>query len=481
MTTRLKSFFYNTLLVSRDVAVLITACAAFGLTSASKAAPKEISQTQSKAIAEITPGKKPVTNSKTGSSTTSDKKKTKETESSPNTRKNRKGEHFDFPYPSNLFGWAGETGRLSIWINGDWKLKLPGGETLPIRYRFYGAQDRAPDKIMGGEWWFPLLESTIMQTSEQNKRVTTLGGRSKYLSSDPKNKNRFQTKDRQWTGLSTDGGRFVMEGPGGWRYHYVDKRLVKVITPSGNTLIWNLDKNNRVKSITTDDGDQLLSVQTNEHGLVKEIKTHDGLEFRFKYQPYPATKTASGDEAHANAQHSTNHISEILPDGESGREFIFNISADSKHKDILKMEYSRVTPNKKTVKENFSWQVDSGLIKSDSESQYSKAKESGNNPRQLTRKFSNGGQEIYRWNNKTSVQYRERRDGSSYKTFYVKKAGPSYFKVNRVIQTRANGEVEDFVSQFDKLGRRIRTEKNGVLNTRLEYSVSNGEKCRSCL
>lgn len=373
---------------------------------------------------------------------------------------------YNFPYPVNPIGWSDYNGTLSIWVNGDWKVNLGGGETLPLRFKFSSDQDRIEDGLLGEGWWIPLLESRVLLRYDGSVRITALGGESYYYYHHRDRPGTLRSRNRQWNATGKIEGLLEVTGPGGWSYRYDRGRIVRAISPGGREVRWLYDENDRVEALTDREGKSLLEVCREGSGGVRSIRLAGGVAIEVRDGFIPDFPGNGSGTSFSGLSRCARALVEIGPDGRFSRRFELQVSAVGQ--DNLRAVYLNTGSNGVRERTRLEWESVGGKrLLSDNDSTYRFDRwidGVGHRSGAILRRFGEEECEYYHYDPQNRIDIRIRRDGSVYERSYHRRSGPTYMKLSRVREGRfAGGKVSfhrERVYHYDEFGNSIEPDRN---------------------
>lgn len=366
-----------------------------------------------------------------------------------------------FPYPMNRLGWADGSGKLSVWVNGDWKVDLGDGESLPLRFHFSSMQDRISEGLLGAGWWVPLLESTIVQRSETIVRLTALGGQTVYLYAKPGEEGLFQSKDGRWSGNLETGDTFKIEGVGGWYYRYKAGRIADATSPSGKQLRWNYLKSglpseilvlNKTGSISTNPSQRnLLKVDWGDNQKVEAI-SFGSLRITFEHDRFPKLSTSSEGYAVAGFLPYVRAINvEPISSQSVQAQRVADLEIAFDPEGMFTANFI-VGPSHSVI-EKFSWTPETGILKADSASNYEMKK--AGSVTEIVRDFRDGHFDSYKFDAKSFIE--TFNEGSKkIVTQFLATPGSNFMRVSEKVITANNDDQKRYRAFFDSEGNTLR-------------------------
>ncbi len=211
-----------------------------------------------------------------------------------------------FQTHETLFPLMDAKGAFEIWcLKDDW-IELPEGR-LPLVVNYSSAQDDFSNSILGENWWFPLFESSVVRSADDVIDLRMLGGQKRvlHLHADQI----YRSNDRDWQG-QLDGDAFLVSNKTGWEFHYEGGRLKRATTPEGRRLQWQFSSG--IPSGLMLDGRPLVELDTNDNGIVSEMKIYaeSGGEklFQFTDESFPVFGVAFGQEVIVEMRRSVGEI-----------------------------------------------------------------------------------------------------------------------------------------------------------------------------
>lgn len=373
---------------------------------------------------------------------------------------------YKFPYPVNPMGWSDYNGTLSIWVNGDWKVPLGGGETLPLRFKFSSDQDRIEDGLLGEGWWIPLLESRVLLRYDGSVRITALGGESYYYYHHRDRPGTLRSRNRQWNAVGKIEGLLEVTGPGGWSYHYERGRIVRALSPGGRAVRWIYDENDRVEALVDREGKVLLEVCSDGSGGIRSFRLAGGVVIEVKGGSIPDLPGNESGTIFPGLLRCARALVEVGPDGRIARRFELMISAVGQ--DTLRAVYLSTGPNGVRERTRLEWESVGGKrLLSDNDSTYRFDRwidGIGYRSGAILRRFGEEECEYYHYDPQNRVDIRIRRDGSVYERSYHRRSGPTYMKLSRVREGKFAGGKVNFhrerLYHYDEFGNSIQPDRN---------------------
>jgi hypothetical protein len=187
-----------------------------------------------------------------------------------NAQKVKKNSYIFSPEPNGL-SFADHYGKLSAWYSvGD--LKLAEGVTLPLKFNFHSAQDKVGNSILGWNWWFPAVESSVVKKSERHVIAHMLGGSRLHLYKTAKDPNLYRSSNHAWTGYDDGKGNFrIVNTKEKWELDFRKGKLQRMKMPNEKELQWKYNIDVQPESIIDDEGGEVLRVEYDSPGKPSKI------------------------------------------------------------------------------------------------------------------------------------------------------------------------------------------------------------------
>ena len=351
------------------------------------------------------------------------------------------GEQDAFRHLNNALGFADRQGNCAVWWFFDHEIKLSEGRALPLRMQFNSNPRYSADSCLGHGWWFPILESTVVQNDEGTVVMNGPGGYPFYFLRDPGKPGAFLTQDLKYKGQQTDSG-FDVEGEDGWKFHYHLGRLRRAQTPQGDELTWRYDKNCVVGITSRADGDLLRAQYDSANGLLKSLAGKQG---------EPSLSFTYGQVPLVVASPVGNTISNVLPTlgGVKDQEGLGGSFTISPAEDLaqLKLSLDYRTKDLRRHLEQYAWSTQTKAILQDNFGTYQVAGQNQKDSHaQITRLNTDGSLEKYSFDSKTGILEAQERSGIRFRKYMTFTPGASYGRT-RKIET-APGADQPFVTSY---------------------------------
>ncbi|QIF02445.1 hypothetical protein [Roseimicrobium sp. ORNL1] len=361
-----------------------------------------------------------------------------------------------FRYLDNALGFADKQGSLCNWWNADEKIVLDGETELPVRFLFTSSQRNVADGCLGHGWWFPLFESTVVQSDEGKVLMHAPGGFVFHLLQDAKNADKYASPDGLMEGRLLSGDGFeVKDHKGGWGFRFHKGRLQEAVTPTGDELRW-IYEGTRVVKLTSKKKGDLITARYNQEGLLERFDlTQSKYWTQFGYTQYPLMAKVLEKAVPVRMVQS---VGAVKAPGFDGR---INYEPDTEAESLaMKVNYVSQATGKKLT-ENYSWDLNSGHILTDPSHTYTLTfpESVGAGPSKVVRTDAAGKSESYSYDTKTGVWEHLKKSGAVDRYHYVLTPGPNYGKVRRRDLLKAgsdSGFLKVYEASWDSAGRTLR-------------------------
>ncbi|MEM1159275.1 MAG: hypothetical protein AAGH72_13590, partial [Verrucomicrobiota bacterium] len=207
----------------------------------------------------------------------------------------------DLSAPMNSLGDSNAYGYLQIYYDVE-DINWGDGLKIPLRYKF-SSELKNPSPYLGQGFWMPMIESSCVLKRESMMRATLPCGKTMFLRRDQNQKNRFQTLDKEWTGIAQED-QFVISRADGWQLHYTDGHLTELHTDTGRILQW-VYRNNLVAEIheAGSSQDAPFQVETTSSGGIKGFIIN-GKKHQIEFDKKPRVETIQGSRLIAGLDES---------------------------------------------------------------------------------------------------------------------------------------------------------------------------------
>jgi hypothetical protein len=371
----------------------------------------------------------------------------------------------DLSAPSNQLGASDLYGNVKVWRElGD--VDFGKGVELPLRAEF-SSGDQGSSPYLGKGWTLPLLESKAFLKRESMMQVMLLCGKTLYLRRDATTPNKFQTLDKEWTGVM-DGDQITISRADGWELQYVQGKLRQLKTDKGRRLTWVY--NGGLATEIREDGNggtaSPLQVVMGDSGIPRGIIVN-GKEHRFELEKRPIVKNESGMNVVEQLQPSL--ASWTWPDGKS-ESYEFAVTPEV-------VPTLKVTDAEK-VATTYTWDPKSGHILSDGMWTYQIGEVSKpyDLPR-IERTNSKGEKEFTYTDQKAGITDRQTLEDGHRITQVFSSPGNLYGKVRKIEVVDPKGNKTPLLQlSYDEQGRLYRKIDKDGFGVVYTYGGREGER-----
>ncbi|OYW76876.1 MAG: hypothetical protein B7Z37_06685 [Verrucomicrobia bacterium 12-59-8] len=168
---------------------------------------------------------------------------------------------------SNGLAAASRDGAVALWFPIVKNLSL-GGTSIPLRIGFGSRQNNCKDSCLGLGWWFPLLESSVVELYEGCIEVMTPGGARIRVYEEKSAQKTFSSLDQKWT-AELAGDTFLVHAHDGWDLKFVKGYLVQMTDVDHGKVNFHR-KNGRVEEVTVD-GNNVLGLAYDKEGHLRTL------------------------------------------------------------------------------------------------------------------------------------------------------------------------------------------------------------------
>jgi hypothetical protein len=350
-----------------------------------------------------------------------------------------------FSSEPNGLGLADHYGKLSGWCNVG-KLELSQGVNLPLKFNFHSSQDKVGSSILGWNWWFPAVESSVVKKSEDHIVAHMIGGSRLHLYKTAADTNVFRSSNHAWIGRDDGSGGFkIVNAKEGWKLDFSKGKLQGMKLPNGEELQWKYGVSGKPEAIIGNDGREILEVQYDLEGKPSEI-IFQGVNEQKKVELHVGSPSEVGLPLPVMALKRFNSPCEKVA------EFTYQINGD---KDYL-MKAKHLSGSSSSVKNRaFKWGSEDAIIKSAMGDTYTITPK-GKRPL-LSKEGKDNKKSSYHYNTKTGVS-EFITDGRTIIRQYILSAGVNKDKFRAVILKDKLGKVIDHSKlYYNKNGNLIRT------------------------
>jgi YD repeat-containing protein len=306
-----------------------------------------------------------------------------------------------------------------------------------------------------------------------------LCGKTLYLRRDATTPNKFQTLDKEWTGVM-DGDQITISRADGWELQYVQGKLRQLKTDKGRRLTWVY--NGGLATEIREDGNggtaSPLQVVMGDSGIPRGIIVN-GKEHRFELEKRPIVKNESGMNVVEQLQPSL--ASWTWPDGK-WESYEFAVTPEV-------VPTLKVT-NAEKVATTYTWDPKNGHILSDGEWTYQIGEVSKpyDLPR-IERTNAKGEKEFTYTDQKAGITDRQTLEDGHRVTQVFSSPGNLYGKVRKIEQVDPKGNKTPVLQlSYDEQGRLYRKiddsgfatiykyKKDGRLESKVHVSSQNSKE-----
>ncbi|NRB74264.1 MAG: hypothetical protein HRU46_07895 [Verrucomicrobiales bacterium] len=379
-----------------------------------------------------------------------------------------------FGYERNVLGNANQSGEANLWWRLEEDLRVRDQEesyNIPLRVQKSGKQKLYAGSGLGEGWWIPMLESSVVQLSDDAVRMTTIAGGVVYLYKTSEFD--YASKTGSWKAqLDSRGeGRLQMiDQKYGWVFDFAGGSLSKLTTPGGKTLNWIGSPEKGFVRIAENGsrGAGLLEAKY-EQGLLRKLAYGDDYQIEFSYRKLPIM--AEGfvvDLVDVMDRYVTNfgYEAEFVP-------IEFGEATNSGRKGI---RFANYHDGERVEQGELVWLSDTGRILRRDQAIYEVVdvnSEDGKYP--LIRLTDSGGKsESYQFFPKALAVERGYKDGGVVRRQFVGIPGAGFGKVGKIMVKGDGDEFEEVYSaMYNEFGGVLREEK-GIGGVRVSVTYVDG-------
>jgi YD repeat-containing protein len=349
----------------------------------------------------------------------------------------------DLSAPTTELGAAGSKGYLEIWKEVEGVGFQLGKSYLPLRYKF--TSDPSVRGILGPGFYMPMFEARSLLIRDKVMRASLPCGKVIYFWQDPVDPNKFQSVDKEWTGVIT-GKQFTVSRDDGWTIVYDGGRLSSITTDDHHVFTWIYSGS--IPVAVNKDGSSVITVEPGVDGGIKAID-FGGKSYQANYGQRPMMQIINGVPI---IQQLASELTGFKnPDGK-GATFTFELTPQ---------RAPTLTLNDNGQETTYIWNPTSNyLVNEDGPGgkwTYSVGRvnqEFGIPP--LSRKNSDGKTEGVEVDNKAGIYTRVGTDGVKTVTQVFETPGPLYLKVRNIEQISGKVTTTIMRASYDEAGRMIR-------------------------
>lgn len=349
----------------------------------------------------------------------------------------------DLSAPTTELGAAGSKGYLEIWKEVEGVGFQLGKSYLPLRYKF--TSDPSVRGILGPGFYMPMFEARSLLIRDKVMRASLPCGKVIYFWQDPVDPNKFQSVDKEWTGVIT-GKQFTVSRDDGWTIVYDGGRLSSITTDDHHVFTWIYSGS--IPVAVNKDGSSVITVEPGVDGGIKAID-FEGKSYQANYGQRPMMQIINGVPI---IQQLASELTGFKnPDGK-GATFTFELTPQ---------RAPTLTLNDNGQETTYIWNPTSNyLVNEDGPGgkwTYSVGRvnqEFGIPP--LSRKSSDGKTEGVSVDNKAGIYTRVGTDGVKTVTQVFETPGPLYLKVRNIEQISGKVTKTIMRASYDEAGRMIR-------------------------
>ncbi len=313
---------------------------------------------------------------------------------------------------------------------------------IPIIAKFNSGHKYVEKPMLGSGWWFPLIESSVIQIRESAIMVNMPDGSHRYLYLSPNESDLFESRNFDLSAKIV-GDKFLLKKRDGTQYKYVKGRLDEIILPNGHSISWQYNKDAIL--VVGIEGRTFRATKTAD-GLLKSLSLNDEKPLAFDYQIAPDIVSTPLGNKIVSASKS---LCSVVDNGLSGNKI--EITTDEAFETAFLREYRAGL-----MVESLSWALPSGKILSDAISSYEIKGESVGS-RSILRRFKDGTSESIMFNGHTGVVEFCNRSGNRDRVYSITTPGPSYGLTRKLVRLEGSGNERIQVnSYFDINGAYLR-------------------------
>lgn len=169
----------------------------------------------------------------------------------------------------NVFGPVDSRGALSQWIEMGQGISV-GESRLPLRANFSTFQRNSASRVFGKGWWFPLIDSSVVELSERKIEWRTVTGRLVAMYAGDNDGIGYASKDGKWSGVRS-GREFILKSKDGTVFEYVNGKISSAMFGSGEKFRWVYEKASPIAIVDGEGQAQLRLVHKDDPAYPNSI------------------------------------------------------------------------------------------------------------------------------------------------------------------------------------------------------------------
>jgi hypothetical protein len=357
----------------------------------------------------------------------------------------------DWTLPQAHFEGVDEQGYVSYWEKIG-QADLGDGLIIPVHINFNSHRE-ASSPTLGKGWMLPLLESHVEPVDENTLHVIMPDGWT-FLFLRNGNTETWRG-NAGWAG-ETDGARFTITAPCGWRVKFDSGKIQEIDTPKNRTIAI---KYNGPAPVEADiDNTPFVQVEQNTATGVAQAITIGGQKIAISQAQRPRIQTVLGKTLITGFDPALSALQ--WPDG---KKETFDFSTPQSLTPTLVITRPGQSPR------NFTWDAATSRIKTDG--QWAYCLNSIKEVSSITRTNSKGQSEAY-GSEQNGAQFEKDINGIKIETYFFR-SGLLNGQLREIVNTSSDGKSEiTYQASYDEKGnviRELRSDQNGLTLTKFQY------------